>query len=362
MPAGPETEPAGVCVESPCRGRDHPFRGSLNNLQLRTVIIAPVGRQATKPPSDREIVRAARDALNGSDPGPADPFPRGSRATFPGPDTSFPGWTPHSCRPGSRAITPRLHSHLEPPYWPPAPPGRAALEVVRRAVQRADEALRTLHRLDGALVQGSRQVRAGADNTSTRAPRRTAASGTATPPPLPVRRAGRPSGRSSSGPRSIQSVVSARAAGGMRGTRRLGVGHVLADRGGPGRWPERRVGQHQAQPVPTLAAGDQRTLSPSRRVLASAWIAPSRRTPTSCCCQSAAPDSASAGRGDTRADQERRRGPEPRDHVEQPGGEPAADRHLHEDRVQRVAEPRAVQQVLEPLAAGVRPEWPAVPA
>ena len=48
--------------------------------------------------------------------------------------------------------------------------------------------------------------------TSTRAPRRTAASGTATLRPFPVRRAGRPSGRSSSGPRSIQSVVSARAA------------------------------------------------------------------------------------------------------------------------------------------------------
>ena len=49
-------------------------------------------------------------------------------------------------------------------------------------------------------------------NTSTRDPRRTATSGTSTLPPEPLRSTGRPSGKSSSGPRSIQSVVSARAA------------------------------------------------------------------------------------------------------------------------------------------------------
>ena len=88
-----------------------------------------------------------------------------------------------------------------------------AVQVERGAVQRAHQAV-ALPRTSSTVPwsSGPDRCEQAARKTSTRAPRRTAASGTATLFPGPVRSVGRPSGKSSSGPRSIQSEVSARAA------------------------------------------------------------------------------------------------------------------------------------------------------
>jgi hypothetical protein len=139
-----------------------------------------------------------------------------------------------------------------------------------------------------------------------------------------------------------------RRVGGPRG---LGVGHVPADGRRPRREAQPGVGEDAAQRPAPPAPGDegthveaegravgqrvQRTEPPHAGVLL---------RPVGC-----AGERGGDGGGHAGADEHGGRRPQRRDGVEHTGRDPAAHRHLDQHRVQRVPEPRPVQQVLEPL-------------
>ena len=187
-----------------------PFRGCLKTLAFTYGDHrSGRGNRATSPAPARTSSARCCHAPGRARPGPADPFPGAA-----GPAVGRPRRC-HRLRAGSRAITRPASMRTSSFSWPLAAGPLRAVPLSRSNADPCQGHTRQalpLHVLHRPLVQRSGQVRAGADEhvdpgTPADDGQR---DGDAAPLARPQR--GPPSGRSSSGPRSIQSFVSARPA------------------------------------------------------------------------------------------------------------------------------------------------------
>ena len=309
---------------------------------------ADAGRRSPRTPRSAPRARPPRTAVLSCPPrlGRRRPLPVPALARGPSParPPSAPRASPARWRP-ARGAAPRC-------------PGRTPSRAAGRPGRRSRGSPRR------ALVQRTRQVRAPADEDVD--PRPAADGGQRHGDAVAAAGAQR-------GP-ALREVVERpevdpvggqrpRRRGRVRGARGLRVRHVPADRP-PTRWPcpaRRRTAPGRASRGPSPGPRARPRTARARRC----W--PPRAAPPGAGRRCPAPTSRpprrapSGRRRPRRCRSARSRRPQRRDEVEHAGGHPGSHRDVHHHRVQRVAQPRPVQEVPH-RRAGAPPAPPAAPA